>query len=140
MEKVSKTELAVVEQVKAWLDEFGHEMVSAVPMAPPVGFIQQPSIMENVRAMVRSELLRHAAEAEGFESFEEADDFSVEDDAVDPHTPYEAVFDPVLPQAAPVVNAPLATAPVEPATVSTAAAKPSGDPAVAVPGSPSTIT
>lgn len=77
----------------------GYEIPDPVPMAPPVGFKKQPSMVENIRNMVRSEMLQREAAAAGFETFEEAEDFGPEDDGVPlPHTAYEAVFDPLVPQ------------------------------------------
>lgn len=70
----------------------------ATPIAPPLGYIKQPSITERIRDMVRSEHLRRAAEAAGAESFEEANDFDVGDD-FDPQSPYEDEFDPLNPDA-----------------------------------------
>lgn len=69
------------------------EVVSAIPVAPPVGYVKQPSLAERIRAMVRSEHLRQAAEAGGYETFEESEDFEVGDD-YDPRSPYEEQFDP----------------------------------------------
>lgn len=63
------------------------------PIAPPLGYIKQPSITERIRDMVRSEHLRAAAEAAGAETFEEANDFDVGDD-YDPNSPYEEVYEP----------------------------------------------
>lgn len=82
------------------LDANGYEILSSTPMSPPVGFVQQPSMMEMVRNMIRSEKLRQEAAAAGAESFEEADDFDVGDD-FDPHSPYEVEFDPPVPLSAP---------------------------------------
>lgn len=76
------------------LDENGHEVLDPRPMAPPVGYKKQPSMVEHIRSMVRGELLRHAAESQGFETFEDSEDFETGDDMDDPRTPYEAVFDP----------------------------------------------
>lgn len=80
------------------LSEAGGEIVSSVPMAPPIGFHKQPSMVEHIRNMVRSEQLRMAAEAAGQESFEEADDFDVDDDP-EPASAYEfeEVFEPAPP-------------------------------------------
>lgn len=61
------------------LTEFGAEMPDSTPMAPPVGYKKQPSIFENMRAMVQAELSRKARE-QGFESEEEAEDFEEPDD------------------------------------------------------------
>lgn len=70
----------------------GLEVPDPTPMAPPVGYVQHVPLAEQIRAMVRSEALRQAAEAQGAETFEEADDFDVED--FDPSSPYEEVFEP----------------------------------------------
>lgn len=74
-------------------DEKGRELPDPTPMAPPVGFKKQPTMVEMIRNMVRSEALRQAAAAQGQESFEEADDFDVGED-VDPSAPYEEQFEP----------------------------------------------
>lgn len=78
-----------------------------LPIAPPLGYIKQPSITERIRDMVRSEHLRLAAESAGAETFEEANDFDVGDD-YDPSSPYEEVFDPP----APVISTPDPAAPI----------------------------
>lgn len=76
-------------------DESGREMMDPLPIAPPIGYKKAPSIAEQIRNMIKSEKLRQEAEAQGYESFEEADDFDVDD--FDPKSPYEEVFEP-LPQ------------------------------------------
>jgi len=68
--------------------------VSNVPIAPPIGYKKQPSMVEIVRDMVRSERLRQAALDSGHETFEEADDFDVGDDPDVLRSPYENEFDP----------------------------------------------
>lgn len=88
-------QLDLVEEV-ARLTPRGHEVPDPTPMAPPVGFKKQPSMIENIRAMVRSENLRLAAQQAGMETMDEADDFEVGDD-YDPSSPYEHDFDPPLP-------------------------------------------
>lgn len=77
------------------LDGHGREVLDPTPMAPPIGYTRQVPLHLQIREMVRSEALRQAAEAEGMESFEEADDFDVDDD-FDPRTPFENEFDPSL--------------------------------------------
>lgn len=72
-----------------------YEFPDPTPVAPPVGYTKQPSMVEHIRNMVRSEMLRQAAEASELESFEEADDFDVGDD-FDPTSPHEETFDPEL--------------------------------------------
>lgn len=75
-------------------DEFGREVLDNTPMAPPIGYKKQPSMVEIVRDMVRSERLRVEAAEMGRESFEDADDFDIPDDPVDPSSPFENDFDP----------------------------------------------
>lgn len=58
----------------------GREHVDPTPMAPPINFVKQPHLWEQMRAMVRSEALRYAAEQAGAETFEEAEDFDCPDD------------------------------------------------------------
>lgn len=71
----------------------GFELLDPTPIAPPIGYVQRPSLVEQIRAMVVSEKLRQEAEAAGYESFEEADDFAVDDD-FDQTSPYEVDFEP----------------------------------------------
>lgn len=96
---------------------FGHELPDPTPVAPPVGYIKQPSMIEQVRNMVRSEHLRLAALEAGQETFEEADDFDIPDDPVDPHTRYEAVFDPPIDSVGGVGDSPPPVAPREAAPI-----------------------
>lgn len=104
------------------LNELGQELVSPVPVAPPIGWKKTPSLTEQIRAMVRSEALRMAAEASGAETFEEADDFDVEDDPspVSPYEEWEPVFDPAPSTAEPAPAA--APAAAEPAAAATTTA------------------
>lgn len=98
------------------------EIVSAIPVAPPVGYVEQPSLVERIRSMVRSEHLRYAATEAGYETFEDAEDFEVGDD-FEPHTPYEAVFDPpAQPAAAQPTVEPAPTASAEPSAANSAPA------------------
>lgn len=78
------------------LNDRGRELLDSTPMAPPVGYKPQPSMVEIIRAQIVSEKLAREAEELGLETFEEADDFDVEDD-YDPSTPYEEMFDPEPP-------------------------------------------
>lgn len=61
--------------------------------ALPVGFKQPEPLAVQVARLVRSEQLKMAAEQAGMETFEEADDFDIPDDPIDPTTPYEQDFD-----------------------------------------------
>lgn len=73
----------------------GAEKLDPTPMAPPIGYKPQPSIAELVRAMIVSEKLKAEAAAMGAETFEESEDFDVDDD-YDPSSPWENDFDPPL--------------------------------------------
>lgn len=79
---------------RPWLTAEGREILDPTPMAPPVGYKRHPSLAEQIREMVRSERLAAEAAAAGYETFEEADDFDVDDD-VDPNSKYEGDFDPI---------------------------------------------
>lgn len=92
-------------------DESRREIVSAIPVAPPVGYVEQPSLVERIRAMVRSEHLRYAATEAGYETFEDSEDFEIGED-YEPNTPYERVFDPPPPAVESAAAAP--PKPVEP--------------------------
>lgn len=87
--KFKTTADAYKEKLKGLRQTFaGDELPDPTPMAPPIGYKKQPSMVEHIRTMIRSERLRQEAEAAGAESFDEADDFDVEDDDFPP-SPYE---------------------------------------------------
>lgn len=75
-------------------DDEGREIMDPTPIAPPIGYKKAPSISETIRNLIRSERLKQEAAAQGYETFEEADDFDVGDD-FDPTSPYEEVFEPL---------------------------------------------
>jgi len=75
-----------------YLDEQGYERPSGIPLAPPIGYIQQPTLAERIREMVKSAKLAQEVADAGAETFEEADDFDVGDD-FDPTSPYEEMFE-----------------------------------------------
>lgn len=57
----------------------GHEILDKTPVAQPLGFKRPLPVADLVRKMVVRELSR-AATKSGMESFQEADDFDVDDD------------------------------------------------------------
>lgn len=57
----------------------GQELPDSTPIELPLRFKRPPTLQEQIKQMVRHEVSR-TAEEQGFESFEEADDFAVEDD------------------------------------------------------------
>lgn len=76
-------------------DDLGREIVSPLPVAPPVGYVKQLDLVQLMRQRVQNEYSRYAEEA-GFESFEEANDFEIGDD-YEPNTIYEqSEYDPSL--------------------------------------------
>lgn len=79
---------------KAKLNERGHELLDPTPLELPVGFKRPESLEEQIRRLVRVNISRQA-EQEGYETFEDADDFDVGEDE-DPRTPFEMDFDPIL--------------------------------------------
>lgn len=70
----------------------GREVMDSTPMSLPVGFRRPPSLIEQMRSMIRHELSEGAARA-GRETFEESLDFEIPDDPDDPTTPYEHAAD-----------------------------------------------
>lgn len=104
----------------------GFEIPDPTPMAPPIGYKRQPSLAEQIREMVRSEKLAQEAAAAGAETFEEADDFDVEDDEF-PASPYEmSDLEPRPQPVAPPVASPLPAGAAQPATASQNAAAEGG--------------
>lgn len=97
MARIDELEKGLVDQygvaVKATLDESGREVGDPTPVAPPANLRRGMTMSEQIQQMIRREV-SNRAEEQGYESFEESEDFDIDDDPVDPHTPYEAVFDP----------------------------------------------
>lgn len=82
----------LVSQIVAKLNSKGQEIPDPTPVAVPIGFGIPESLESKIRRMVRSESLSMAAERAGHETFEEADDFDV-DDEDDMSSPWEMDFD-----------------------------------------------
>lgn len=80
--------------VLSTLDKNGAEIPDPIPMAPPVGFRAEITQDQRIRQMVLAEHNRLRAELYE-ESEDEANDFDIDDDPIDPNTPYEVGFDPV---------------------------------------------
>lgn len=78
-----------------YLNEDGSENPDPTPIAPPVGYVKRPSLVDQIRAMVREHALAQAIAGQDAETFEEADDFDVADD-YDPTSPWEGEFEPVV--------------------------------------------
>lgn len=78
------------------LDELGREIPDGSPLTIPSGFRRPPTLEEQIHRLLFRQRLNDAAALQGKESFEDANDFDIEDDPVDPNTPYEPFFDPFL--------------------------------------------
>ncbi len=79
---------------RAVFDKWGREIPDPTPMSLPVGFKIPETLDEQIQRLVRNQVSRNADE-KGFETFDEAEDFDV-DDEIDPNSPFEMEFDPVL--------------------------------------------
>lgn len=84
-------------QVSSGIGPDGKEYPDPVPMSAEIGYEPPPDLMTMIRTMVHSEAAKHVLQQAGIETIDEADDFDIEDDPLDPLTPYEAVFMPKAP-------------------------------------------
>lgn len=84
---MKKGEIVDDVETRSRLNADGHEILDNSPVAIPVKFKRVDAITQKVADLVRGEFSR-LAEKEGYETFEDADDFDVGDD-YDPHSPYE---------------------------------------------------
>lgn len=72
-------------------NERGHEIPDQTPLEMPSGLRRPLSLHEEIRRFIRTELSQQAAD-NGVETFEEADDFEVDDVEPDDYlTPYTVV-------------------------------------------------
>lgn len=78
------------------LNELGHEVPDNTPVALPSRLRLPQSRVDQIRAYIQMEMSR-SAEQKGFETFREADDFSMPD--VEWSSPYEEIFEPPSPPA-----------------------------------------
>lgn len=80
--------------MRGYLNQDGSENPDPTPLAPPIGYRKAPSLVDNMRAMIREHAIAMAIAGQQAETFEEADDFDVNDD-FDPSSPWEGEFEPV---------------------------------------------
>jgi hypothetical protein len=112
-------------------DDYGRELPDPTPVSVPAGFARPIALHEQIKRFIRTEMSRQAVTEEK-ESFEEADDFDVDEEG-DPLSPYEIPEGlPERPQGRLDLDAdppphPGAPAPPEPATQAAAASAPSTD-------------
>jgi hypothetical protein len=77
---------------KSKLTKDGAEILDPRPMEMPVGFEKPDSIQEIIRKLITDPAIRNDLDQAGIETFDEADDFEIEDD--EPISPHEDNFDP----------------------------------------------
>lgn len=68
-------------------DDYGRELPDDTPIEIPLRFKRVANLTDRIRETIREELSR-AAQSQGFETFEEQDDFEIGDD-YDPRSRYE---------------------------------------------------
>ena len=85
-ERLSEIEKAMADHPKGRPFKGNRLYMDPKPVAPPVGYEKQPSMMDIIRQQVQQ--ASRAAEEEGWESVEEANDFECPDDPF-PSSPYE---------------------------------------------------
>lgn len=94
-ERLAQIEEAIAAHPKGKpLNASGQLVPDPTPMAPPVGYKKQPSMLDIIRDQVRN--VGREAERLGYESFEEADDFDVSDDP-EISSPYEVDVEAEIP-------------------------------------------
>lgn len=76
------------------LNPDGTPVLDPRPLAPPIGYKRQPTMVELIRDMVRSEKLAQEAAAAGAETFEESEDFDIDDEPGYATSPWVNDFDP----------------------------------------------
>lgn len=96
--------MTVIQKVAEWVgkigqdrydakyDENGNERVDPRPRSLPIRLSRPLTIQEQIARMVKNEEYARYLRSQGVETFEEAEDFDVED--FDPESPYEVHFDP----------------------------------------------
>lgn len=88
-------EKELLEEKPVRINERGQEVLDPTPLEIPLGFRVPESLSEQVKRLVRRQL-SEAADGRGYETFDEANDFDIPDDQVEPDTPFEMVFDPSI--------------------------------------------
>lgn len=72
----------------------GYEYLDPVPKSASLGFKKPPTLQEMIKQMVQSENWRRAMDQQGMETFEEAEDFEVDDEELPIKSPWELQYDP----------------------------------------------
>lgn len=85
-------EKKIASKYKDKYNDKGQEIMDPTPMSIPVNFKRPEPLGDMIRRLVRKQI-SEAAVAKGMESFDDADDFNIPDDPVDPLSPYEDEFE-----------------------------------------------
>lgn len=70
-----------------------YQPADPTPMAIPIGAKRPERLQDQIARLVRNHDIQRTLAAAGMETFQDADDFDIEDDPIDPTTPYESDFD-----------------------------------------------
>lgn len=68
----------------------GREVLNPVPMAPPIGYVAQPTLMEMMEQMLRVKL-QQLRDDDEVDTADDAEDFDIPDELGEPPTMYEFV-------------------------------------------------
>lgn len=77
------------------LNKRGESILDPTPTSLPVSFKRPDPLSVRVAEMLASQDFHDAARRNDMDTPEEAEDFEIEDDYVDPQSPWEENFDPV---------------------------------------------
>lgn len=67
----------------------GEELPDPTPVELPVDFERPVPLAEEIRRLVRSEAIQAELRSKEIETFDEANDFDIPDDPIDPETPWQ---------------------------------------------------
>lgn len=79
-----------------WQDKDGNEVPDGQPLEIPAGFKVPESLADQIKRLIYNPEFQDYVRGEGAETFEESEDFEIDDDMFEPSSPYEEVFDPTL--------------------------------------------
>lgn len=85
--------------IKRGLNLDGSPQLDPTPIAPPIGYVKAPSMMQMMHDMLTNHKLQQQLEARGAETLEDFEDFDVEDEPSQLRSPHEVPLeDPTLSQ------------------------------------------
>lgn len=84
--------MGIIKKMFSYAPRKRQEANNGIPVEMPIGYGRGSDLNARVAEMVRREISMYA-EAQGQETFEEADDFDIPDDPIEFSSPYEEHFD-----------------------------------------------